>query len=172
MRPIVLTTLLLLTAHALADHHGTTQFETPAEVSSIDFIPTSLQSGPNHTVSAIALSDGFQNTYTVSSKYGEFEATGIVDPQSSIDSGNPRELRLVLCGGDSCQKREFEVDKTSDGYRVAFVSEASESGTDNQIQTTAPQSELAPPPGALRNWLDSVVPQHSFTLLLFYRGFW
>ena len=101
-----------------------------------------------------------------------FEATGIVDPQISIDSGNPRELRLVLCGGDSCQKREFVVDKTSDGYRVAFVSEASESGTDNQIQTTAPQSELDPPPGALRNWLDSVVPQHSFTLLLFYRGFW
>ena len=84
MRPILLTTLLFFAANALADHHGTTQYETPTEVSSIDFIPTSLQSGPNHTVSAIALSDGFQNTYTVSSKYGEFQATGIVDLKRKI----------------------------------------------------------------------------------------
>lgn len=100
-----------------------------------------------------------------------FEVTGIVDPERSIDSGNPRTLRLVLCGGDSCQKHEFEVETTGDGYRVAFFSEAAEAGI-NADDATPLQAELDPPPGALRNWLDSIVPKHSFTLLLFYRGFW
>lgn len=97
-----------------------------------------------------------------------FDVTGIVDAQLSIESDEPRELRLVLCGGDSCQKHNFRVASTDEGYRVAFAADplgANENG--------APlQPELDPPPGALRNWLDSVIPQHSFTLLLFYRGFW
>ncbi len=36
-----------------------------------------------------------------------FDVTGIVDAELSIQSEEPRELRLVLCGGDSCQKQNF-----------------------------------------------------------------
>ncbi|MDX1736555.1 MAG: hypothetical protein R3228_19405 [Halioglobus sp.] len=98
----------------------------------------------------------------------QFEVTGIVDAEKSIASGEPRQISLVLCGGDLCQRQNFLVSSTGAGFDVSLARE-----------TTAPaqgagtvQSELDPPPGALRNWLDSVRQRHSFTLLLFYRGFW
>lgn len=97
-----------------------------------------------------------------------FEVTGIVDAERSIQSEEPRELRLVLCGGDSCQKQNFQVASTSIGFNVAFAAEEQKKPEGH----AAPQAELDPPPGALRNWLDAVQQQHSFTLLLFYRGFW
>lgn len=97
-----------------------------------------------------------------------FSVTGIVDAQLSIESGEPCVLRLVLCGGDSCQKHSFEVASTGAGYSVAFASDLFEP-PGNALR---PQAELDPPPGALRNWLESVIPQHAFTVLLFYRGFW
>ena len=98
----------------------------------------------------------------------QFEVTGIIDAEQSLQSGYPRELRLVLCGGDSCQRRNFSVTNTDAGLDVEFVREATDPATD----AASPQSELDPPPGARRNWLDSVLQRHSFTLLLFYRGFW
>ncbi|MFK7977890.1 MAG: hypothetical protein AB8C02_17295 [Halioglobus sp.] len=97
-----------------------------------------------------------------------FEVTGIVDAEQSLASEYPRDLRLVLCGGDSCQKHNFQVSTGSEGLSVAFAADPFAPMDSGAVL----QSELDPPPGALRNWLESVIPQHSFTLLLFYRGFW
>ena len=38
-----------------------------------------------------------------------FEVTGIVDAQLSLEANEPRHLRLVLCGGDTCQQKSFLV---------------------------------------------------------------
>lgn len=84
MRLILLTILVTFSINGFADHHEKMTYETPGEVASADFISDAMQSGPNHIVSAVAVSDGFQNTYTVSSKYGEFEATGIADLKRKI----------------------------------------------------------------------------------------
>ena len=97
-----------------------------------------------------------------------FEVTGIVDPELSIQSDQPRELRLVLCGGDICQKKEFLVSQGDAGFEVSFAEDEAQPGGDHATV----QSELDPPPGARRHWLDSVLKKHRFTLLLFYRGFW
>ena len=97
-----------------------------------------------------------------------FDVTGIVDAELSIQSEEPRELRLVLCGGDSCQKQNFQVSSAGTGFIVTFAQDEPHSIE----HSTAPQAELDPPPGARRNWLDSVLPRHSFTLLVFYRGYW
>jgi len=32
--------------------------------------------------------------------------------------------------------------------------------------------ELDPQPGARRGWLEGVLGQHAFVVLVFYRGFW
>ena len=97
-----------------------------------------------------------------------FEVTGIVDADLSMQSSEPRELQLVLCGGDACLKRNFHVSRNATGVEVSCLDEDA-----NVASSTAePQAELDPPPGALRHWLDSVLPQHDFTLLIFYRGFW
>ena len=78
MRLLTILTLLSLSLTGYADHHEQkVMFESPGDVSSGSFLPAALQSGPNHTVSSMAASDGFQNIYTVSSKFGEFEATGL-----------------------------------------------------------------------------------------------
>ncbi|NND67085.1 MAG: hypothetical protein HKN19_05810 [Halioglobus sp.] len=96
-----------------------------------------------------------------------FEVTGIVDADESIASAEPRELRLVLCGGDMCQRQNFLVSNTGSGFDVALAAaDASAPGA------ALVQSELDPPPGARRGWLDAVLKRHDFTLLLFYRGFW
>ena len=96
-----------------------------------------------------------------------FEVTGIVDADASMQSAEPRELRLVLCGGDLCQRQNFLVSSKGGGFDVSLE--------DTETAATAQglvQSELDPPPGARRSWLDSVLERHDFTLILFYRGFW
>jgi hypothetical protein len=92
-----------------------------------------------------------------------FEVTGIVDAEQSLAETGTRDLRLVLCGGDRCLQESFRVQQTGDGYRVAPL---------QADGPTAAADKLDPPPGKLRGWLDKVLPQHEFTLLLFYRGFW
>jgi hypothetical protein len=59
-------------------------------------IPTALQAEVN------AALEWFNATQSES-----FAVTGIVDAELSLQSEQPRELRLVLCGGDSCQKQNF-----------------------------------------------------------------
>ncbi len=97
----------------------------------------------------------------------EFKVTGILDPDRALEQSGTRELRLVLCGGDRCEQRSFRVTATGDDYDVAFLNDAS-----SQEPNGVAQAELDPPPGAMKGWLDRVLSQHAFVVLVFYRGFW
>ena len=97
-----------------------------------------------------------------------FEVTGIVDAEESLGSAEPRKLQLVLCGGDLCQRQDFVVTSTSDGFDVTYDQEDG----DTYSGSKGDQSELDPPPGARKQWLERVQQKHDFTVLLFYRGFW
>jgi len=96
-----------------------------------------------------------------------FEATGIIDPDASIASRYPRDLRLVLCGGDVCEQRTFRVSQAPDGFSVALQPLDDDAGGEDAVP-----AELDPPPGARRSWLDRALSQHEFVVLVFYRGFW
>ena len=95
----------------------------------------------------------------------EFEITGIVDPEDALAASGPRELRLVLCGGDRCEQRSFRVVASGEGYDVDFAE------VEPRPEAGMP-AQLDPPPGALRGWLDRALGQHAFVVLIFYRGFW
>lgn len=97
-----------------------------------------------------------------------FEVTGIVDAERTLAASAPRELRLVLCGGDTCQQRSFRVASAASGFDVAY-SDAEAPQPDGPEEL---QAELDPPPGPRRGWLDSVLAKHAFVVLVFYRGFW
>ena len=94
----------------------------------------------------------------------EFEVTGIVDPEASLATDGPCDLRLVLCGGELCEQRTFRVSREPGGYAVALRPEA--------IGPNIVPAELDPPPGARRSWLDAALAKHAFVVLVFYRGFW
>lgn len=94
-----------------------------------------------------------------------FEVTGILDPDETLAASMPRELRLVLCGGDTCQQRSFLVSDGAEGIDVALADAAP--GPSDDVQ-----AELDPPPGPRRAWLDAVLAKHKFVVLVFYRGFW
>ncbi len=96
-----------------------------------------------------------------------FEVTGILDPQVALEASGSRDLHLILCGGDRCERRSFRVTESGSGYDVAAVEDDPALGTEGQ----AP-ARLDPPPGARRGWLDRVLTQHAFVVLVFYRGFW
>ena len=96
-----------------------------------------------------------------------FEVTGIVDLEAAVEASGARELRLVLCGGDRCEQRSFRVTAQSDGYDVALLDEAPTGAMEGETP-----AELDPPPGARRRWLDRVLGQHDFVVLIFYRGYW
>ena len=61
MRSTILAISLLATSATFADDHGSA-FEQPGVVAATEFVPSNLQTGPNHTVSSEANSDGYQNT--------------------------------------------------------------------------------------------------------------
>ena len=96
-----------------------------------------------------------------------FEVTGILDPDAVLASDTPRDLKLVLCGGDRCEQRSFRVTKNAGGREIAFLEDAAAVATPSDLQ-----AELDPPPGPRRNWLDRTLDRHRFTVVLFYRGFW
>ena len=96
-----------------------------------------------------------------------FEVTGILDPEDALSQSGPRELRLVLCGGDRCEQRSFRVTRSAEGADVAFAEEVAVADAQD-----VPSPELDPPPGARRGWLDRALGQHAFVVLVFYRGFW
>ncbi len=96
-----------------------------------------------------------------------FEVTGILDPEVALAAAGPRELRLILCGGDRCEQRSFRVARAGDGFDVT-PAEADPPRADEG----APPAELDPPPGARRGWLDGVLARHAFVVLVFYRGYW
>ena len=95
-----------------------------------------------------------------------FDVTGILDPEAALEASGARELRLVLCGGDRCEQRSFHVTADGDGFDVALVGEAP--SAEGQMAV----AELDPPPGARRGWLDRVLGQHAFVVIVFYRGYW
>ena len=94
----------------------------------------------------------------------EFTVTGIVDAEQALTSQKSKELRLVLCGGDTCQQQSFNVASTDQGFDVSLA--------EKEIVHAEVQAELDPPPGARGEWLNSVINQHKFVVLVFYRGFW
>ena len=93
-----------------------------------------------------------------------FKVTGILDPDDALSGSN--EIKLILCGGDRCEQRSFKVSGSEDNWRVEIADNLASSDGEK------PQAELDPPPGVRSNWLDSVLTQHAFVVLLFYRGFW
>ena len=94
----------------------------------------------------------------------EFKVTGILDADEAL--GGSDELRLILCGGDRCEQRSFRVTGTADAWQVDLADGVLAS------QGAKPQAELDPPPGPRSRWLDDKLSQHTFVVLLFYRGFW
>ena len=52
----------------------------------------------------------------------------------------------------------------SDGLRPEMDAEP-------KAQASVP-AEFDPPPGARHGWLEGVLGQHAFVVLIFYRGFW
>jgi hypothetical protein len=103
-----------------------------------------------------------------STQEDEFKVTGILDADSALTTAEPLELRLVLCSGDTCQQKSFKVATADSGFDIQFAeAEASTNETTAELQ-----SELDPPPGPRRAWLDSVLAKHAFVVLVFYRGFW
>lgn len=93
-----------------------------------------------------------------------FKVTGILDPDEALQGSD--ELRLILCDGDRCEQRSFRVTESSDAWEVTLSEPIFLPEGDN------PQADLDPPPGVRTGWLDKVMSQHAFVVLLFYRGFW
>ena len=92
-----------------------------------------------------------------------FKVTGILGADAALQGSD--ELRLILCGGNRCEQRTFRVSGEGPNFLV-------EQADPMPAASGKPQAELDPPPGARLGWLDNVMAQHSFVVLLFYRGFW
>ncbi len=93
-----------------------------------------------------------------------FKVTGILDADEAL--GGSEELKLILCGGDRCEQRAFRVTVAHGRWTVTF--------SDNSLEPEGErlQADLDPPPGVRSQWLDNILSQHAFVVLLFYRGFW
>ena len=102
----------------------------------------------------------------------EFKLTGIVDPEDVCERDQEtqtRELQLILCGTrdgqDVCLRERFEVKSGSEGFGVTLLE-------DSTPAVGSPAPLLDPPVGVRAGWLAQVLAQHSFVVLVFYRGFW
>jgi hypothetical protein len=103
---------------------------------------------------------------------GDFKLTGIVDPDQVRErdsTTHARQLQLILCGTrdgqDVCLRERFEVKPASDGFDVTLLEDPAPA-----IGSPAPL--LDPPLGVRADWLTRILTQHSFVVLVFYRGFW
>ena len=111
--------------------------------------------------------DAALNWFNASNKAGDeiFKVTGILDADEALAESD--ELQLILCGGDRCEQRTFRVSGEHEPFSVHL--------TDRDLfalQPEKPQADLDPPPGMRADWLDNILSQHAFVVLLFYRGFW
>ena len=102
----------------------------------------------------------------------EFKLTGIVDPEEARERNretHTRELQLILCGTrdgqDVCLRERFEIKVASDGFDVTLLG-------DSTPDLGSPAPLFDPPAGVRANWLTRTLAQHSFVVLVFYRGFW
>ncbi len=102
----------------------------------------------------------------------EFKLTGIVDPEEVRERDSEthsRQLQLILCGSrdgqDVCLRERFEVKPARAGFDVTLLE-------DSTPDVGSPAPLLDPPVGVRTGWLKQVLAQHSFVVLVFYRGFW
>ena len=102
----------------------------------------------------------------------DFKLTGIVDPDEVRErdsTTHARQLQLILCGTrdgqDICLRERFEVKLASDGFDVTLLE-------DSTPDVGSPAPLLDPPVGVRAGWLTRILAQHSFVVLVFYRGFW
>ena len=102
----------------------------------------------------------------------EFKLTGIVDPEEvreRDDETQMRQLQLILCGTrdgqDVCLRERFEVKPGSEGFEVTLLE-------DSTPDVGSPAPLLDPPVGVRAGWLNRILAEHSFVVLVFYRGFW
>ncbi len=93
-----------------------------------------------------------------------FEVTGILDAETALAGSD--ELRLILCGGDRCEQRSFHVRGAPGAWQVHLAEQ------ETAASAGIKQAELDPPPGPRLRWLDEKLSQHTFVVLVFYRGFW
>lgn len=102
-------------------------------------------------------------------QHSQFKITGIVDADESQADSPQVDLQLILCGADAgsdlCLKEQFTVRQEAGTYQVTHV-------TADPPAIGSPAPLLDPPAGVRQGWLDEVLGQHSFVLLLFYRGLW
>jgi hypothetical protein len=111
--------------------------------------------------------DAALNWFNASNEAGDeiFKVTGILDADKTLEASD--ELQLILCGGDRCEQRTFRVSGEIEPFSVHL--------TDRDLFALQPektQADLDPPPGVRADWLDNILSQHAFVVLLFYRGFW
>ncbi len=102
----------------------------------------------------------------------DFKLTGIVDPDEVRErdsTTHARQLQLILCGTlegqDVCLRERFEVKLASGGFDVTLLE-------DPTPAVGSPAPLLDPPVGVRAGWLARILAQHSFVVLVFYRGFW
>jgi len=102
----------------------------------------------------------------------DFKLTGIVDPDQVRErdaTTHARQLQLILCGTqdgqDVCLRERFEIKVASAGFDVTLLE-------DSTPDLGSPAPLLDPPAGVRANWLTRTLAQHSFVVLVFYRGFW
>ena len=92
-----------------------------------------------------------------------FHVTGIVDPElAEAAAGQPHDLTLILCERDRCVREQLHVRGAAGGFEFSRSDAA----------RVDPPAELDPLPGVRRGWLEAVLAQHAFVVLVFYRGFW
>jgi hypothetical protein len=92
-----------------------------------------------------------------------FRVTGLVDPNPGLaGQGDARELSLVLCDGDLCTRERLQVTPNGAGFDVAFLEDSAEDLP----------AHLDPPAGVRKTWLAGRLAEHSFVVLIFYRGLW
>jgi hypothetical protein len=68
---VLLSMLIFQPAFALAAQSG---YESPPVLSASKIVPPELLTGPNHHVQERVTNDGFLNTYTIDSRFGQFKA--------------------------------------------------------------------------------------------------
>jgi len=108
----------------------------------------------------------------------DFKLTAIVDPQEvaprHAETGS-RELQLILCGQQDgqevCLRERFAVRSEPNGFEVTHLAEPPRDPT-TAPTIGSPAPRLDPPAGVRAGWLESVLPQYAFVVLVFYRGFW
>lgn len=92
-----------------------------------------------------------------------FQLTGVIDPEIAERSGGePHDLSLILCEGDRCVREQLRVRAHDGEFEISRT-------VDERLD---PPAEIDPRPGMRAGWLEAVLAQHAFVVLVFYRGFW